>query len=187
MVDGIIDVCPQLGHVASATRVYIPPFFDEERFLNYRDTSSRYKFFLQNFGITINDSPIICMVGNFYANPLYKNHQLLLHAAALLLHERKRNFQIVLAGSGERLQECQELARTLHIAEHVHFLGATNNIPGILFHSNMHVLPSIQEAFGIVLLEAAQTLLQMLPVAPLILFAIKKQEFYLKTTMHRVW
>ncbi len=158
--DGIVEVCPRVQQTAIGSKsIHIPPFFDDERFLRFKTSRSRTAFFFEEFGIHVGTGPLICMIGNFYKNPLYKNHQLLLHALAVLVHQKKRAVQLVIAGGGdsEVKMRCQKLVHDLQLTNHVFFLGSTTKIPELLFQVDFHVLPSIQEAFGIVLLEAALT------------------------------
>ncbi len=156
--DGIVEVCPRVQQtVIGSKSIHIPPFFDDERFLRFKTSRSRTAFFFEEFGVHVGNHPLICMIGNFYKNPLYKNHQLLLHAMHELVHQKKRAVQLVIAGGGdsEVKMRCQKLVHDLQLTNHVFFLGSVTNIPELLFQVDFHVLPSIQEAFGIVLLEAA--------------------------------
>ncbi len=160
-LDGIIAVNSQIKNYLKEeikkknlpikTLKRIPPFFDEQKFISFKPTENKKEFFKKNFDIEIKDLPIISEVAWINDN---KNQLLLLKAAAELIHKKKQPVQIVLAGSGE-IQKLKLLAKKLEIAEYVFTLGFTNKIPEILFHSDLKILPSKQEAFGIALLEAA--------------------------------
>ena len=76
-------------------------------------------------------------------------------AVADLIHKRSINIQVMLAGQGQYLEKIKSLAKQLNVNKYVHFLGRTDLIPELFYHSNIKVLASKSEAFGIVLLEAA--------------------------------
>jgi glycosyltransferase involved in cell wall biosynthesis len=152
--DAIIDVCPFLENLEVQNRVYIPPFFEEQCFLEFEPRFNRKDFFLQHFNICISeDELLICMIGNFYENPLFKNHQLLIYAIEQVV-QKNNNFHVILVGDGSRRKMCEELVEKIGLSAVIHFLGTSSEIPAMLYYSDFHVLPSIQEAFGIVLLEA---------------------------------
>lgn len=65
---------------------------------------------------------------------------------------------MILVGSADREKNyqatLQELATELGIAETVHFLGHQRDIPGLMRAFDVFVLPSQQESFGLVMVEA---------------------------------
>ncbi|KKR05335.1 MAG: glycosyl transferase group 1 protein [Candidatus Peregrinibacteria bacterium GW2011_GWC2_39_14] len=107
------------------------------------------------------------------SNPNQNNPKTILTVAAL--HPRKglkylieafskindKNLQLQIVGEGPQKQELQELTRKLNLSEQVKFLGWRNDIPELMASANMFVLPSLHEAFGLVLLEA---ILAKLPI-----------------------
>lgn len=133
---------------------YIPPFFNAQPFLIFQPTESRSDFFKKYFSINLTSAPIITMTANFYQNLMHKNHPLLFQAIKILVHDKKKPVQVMLAGDGTRKKYLQKLAQQLNLTDHIHFLGFTDNIPGLLYHSNIFVLSSSQEAFGLSYLEA---------------------------------
>lgn len=75
-----------------------------------------------------------------------KAHEVLLAAAArLTLRYPQLHFDI--AGDGPRMAELRELARTLHLADRVSFLGHREDVPALLAAADAFVLPSRSEAF----------------------------------------
>jgi len=64
------------------------------------------------------------------------------------------NSKLVVIGEGPQEKELKKLIKSLEIFNNVVLLGFQKNIPGILKSSDLFVLPSIKEAFGLVLLEA---------------------------------
>lgn len=63
-------------------------------------------------------------------------------------------FQLVVAGSGPRLEALHTLAQRLGIQEHVEFLGFQENLAPFWQRIDVFVLPSLWEGFGYVLVEA---------------------------------
>lgn len=162
-LDGVLGVGPQsMDPLKKANQLkalnikhidWIAPFFNEEKFLNFKPTCNKEAFFKNNFGFTPLNVPTICMIANFY--PAFKNHTQLLYAAQELIQVRKKPIQLVFAGIGPKMQKIKKLAATLNITPYVHFLGHTTLTPELLFHSDIEVLISNKESFGIVLLEGA--------------------------------
>ncbi len=141
------------GRLQVKNIMHISPFWDEDKFLTFKPTRSKQDFFKQKFNLTFTDNdPVICSVANLY---WCKNQQLLLHAAANLLHTKNKKFHLILAGEGDDLPKLEQLARELNITSCTHFVGRTLEVPELLHHIDLHVLPSSHEGFGLVQLEAA--------------------------------
>lgn len=134
---------------------FITHFFEEQPFLNFKTNNTKNEFFENEFGIKLKNFPIICMVANMYKNTQHKNHRLLLQAVHKLIHEKNKYLQVVLAGNGPEEEELKQLARDLKISDYVYFLGFTNKIPEVLYHSDIKAVISNKETFGLVFLEAA--------------------------------
>jgi glycosyltransferase involved in cell wall biosynthesis len=158
--DAVFSVNPQIiAHLqqekggAKYVELMNPPF-DEGRLLNFKTQRDRKTFFMDVFGIAIKDCPLICMVANLYP---CKNHSLLLRAASLLINREHVPVQIALVGADSTGEKAMllELVRNLKLQDYVYFLGYTKEVPELLFHADLAVLPSKFEAFGIVVLEAA--------------------------------
>ena len=64
------------------------------------------------------------------------------------------NIRLVFLGDGELRGELSGQVKTLGLGKHVLFLGMRNDVPEIISCSDLFVLPSINEGFGVVLLEA---------------------------------
>jgi len=82
-----------------------------------------------------------------------KGLKYLLQAMPKIL-EQKNNTRLAIIGVGPQKKELQKLAQKLKIQDRVNFLGQCENIPKMLKSSDLFVLPSVKEAFGLVLLEA---------------------------------
>lgn len=85
----------------------------------------------------------------------YKGVDVLLHAVKPLLEEDP-SLSLVLAGDGLLRHELESLAISLNIRERIHFLGVQTaiEIAHLLHGCEVLVLPSREESFGIVLIEA---------------------------------
>jgi glycosyltransferase involved in cell wall biosynthesis len=85
----------------------------------------------------------------------YKGVDVLLHAAKPLL-EADASLSLVLAGDGTERKNLENLAVSLGVRERIHFLGVQSpqQIAGLLHGCEALVLPSREESFGIVLIEA---------------------------------
>ncbi|MBN3136691.1 glycosyltransferase [Pectobacterium punjabense] len=98
----------------------------------------------------LNDSePLIMAIGRLEEAKNYPN---LLKAFAALNLEVKPILAII--GDGTLKEELQKLALQLGIADRVHWLGIQSNIPQWLSASDVFVLSSSWEGFGLVVAEA---------------------------------
>lgn len=68
--------------------------------------------------------------------------------------EQKNSTKLVVIGEGPEKKDLEKLAEKLKINGNVKFLGHQESIPRMLKSSDLFVLPSLKEAFGLVLLEA---------------------------------
>jgi sugar transferase (PEP-CTERM/EpsH1 system associated) len=79
---------------------------------------------------------------------------------ANLLHALQRaadvatDIRLEVAGDGPCRDELQTLAADLKLQEHVHFLGAVNDVPSLLARARLFVLPSQTEGVSLTILEA---------------------------------
>ncbi|HEX5603480.1 MAG TPA: glycosyltransferase family 4 protein, partial [Pyrinomonadaceae bacterium] len=87
-----------------------------------------------------------------YLRPI-KNPQTIVEACGLLA-ERNVPFRLLVAGDGEMLTELQELSRRLNIADRILWLGLVPNPASLLQASDLFLLTTVGEAFGLVLAEA---------------------------------
>lgn len=85
-------------------------------------------------------------------SPEKAQHLLLLLGAAL--QPLGVPFQLVLAGTGPRLEALQALAQRLGVQQHVEFMGFQENLAPFWQRIDLFVLPSLWEGFGYVLVEA---------------------------------
>ncbi len=93
---------------------------------------------------------IICHISNF--RPL-KRIDVLLRAFKIVV-DNGLNARLVLVGDGPERQNMELLARDLNLEDKALFLGVQEDIRDILCISDLFVLTSESESFGLVLLEA---------------------------------
>ncbi len=62
--------------------------------------------------------------------------------------------RLLMVGDGPDLGEAVQRARALGVADHVHFLGEQDQVTSLLSISDVFLLPSAQESFGLAALEA---------------------------------
>ncbi|MBU6391594.1 MAG: glycosyltransferase family 4 protein [Planctomycetota bacterium] len=82
-----------------------------------------------------------------------KGHTYLITAFARVVKEIP-NVRLVFLGDGELKEALFVQTKTLGLENHVLFLGMRTDVPEIISASDLFVLPSINEGFGVVLLEA---------------------------------
>jgi glycosyltransferase involved in cell wall biosynthesis len=135
----------------------LPMFFNQEKFLTYKSNEDCSTFFQKNFNIAIpKGSTLLCTVANLYANTNHKNYPLLFKAIAKINQISSNKIFVVLVGKGPAENFLKAMVKDLGLFDQIFFVGFTSQlIPGILYHSDIFVLPSKEEAFGIVYLEAA--------------------------------
>jgi len=64
------------------------------------------------------------------------------------------NIKLVITGDGPEREKLEKLRKKLKLEKHITFLGKQKEIPKILRSSDLFVLPSLREAFGLVNAEA---------------------------------
>jgi glycosyltransferase involved in cell wall biosynthesis len=86
---------------------------------------------------------------------LQKGPEYFIRAAKKVL-EYEPNTKFVIAGTGEQVEKCVQLAKELDISENILFHGFYNREEANLFFTmaDVFVMPSVLEPFGIVPLEA---------------------------------
>jgi len=86
-------------------------------------------------------------------NARYKNHELLLKAAARIAVRIPR-VRFVLIGDGPLRPELEQKARDFEIADRVDFLGERQDIPSLLAQMDVSIVPSASESLSNVILES---------------------------------
>ena len=161
--DGIVLIDSRMGkeleaifkknHLKMPIAESIVPFFDAEKFLSFVPSRTKKDFFAQEFAINLTDDyPSITMIANMIEN---KNQLLLFKALDILYNQRDKKFHTYLAGHGPDLEKNKNIINSMNLNDYVHFLGQTLKTPELLHYSDVHVLTSKLESFGIVHAEAA--------------------------------
>lgn len=83
-----------------------------------------------------------------------KGYEHLFEAIRLLKDRTSRPFVLLIAGRGPFLERYQHLVSALGIGDRVRFLGFRDDLPDLMTGSDLFVLPSVAESFGLVLAEA---------------------------------
>jgi len=94
---------------------------------------------------------IIGAVGHM--NGPEKGFEYLIRAFAQV-YQIEKNVELAIAGDGPLRSKLYNLSNELSIASRIHFLGFRTDMPELYQTFDLFVLPSIYEAFGLVLVEA---------------------------------
>lgn len=68
--------------------------------------------------------------------------------------QREIPARLLMVGDGPEKMRALQLTRELQLEDHIHFLGRQENIVPLLSQSHILLLPSVNESFGLVALEA---------------------------------
>ncbi len=96
------------------------------------------------------ETPIVTCIAELHKR---KGIIYLLEAAKHFAMEEKK-IKFVIVGTGEEKEGYMRFIKAEHLEDYVILLGRRHDIPQILSSSDLFVLPSLNEAFGLVLLEA---------------------------------
>jgi len=98
---------------------------------------------------TQEDERLLCHISNF--RPVKRVEDVIRVMAALV---KKRPAKLLMVGDGPDRSATERLARELGVEEHVYFLGKLKNPLEALAISDLFLLPSESESFGLAALEA---------------------------------
>lgn len=101
----------------------------------------------------VTDQKLVLAVGRLNPQKDYPN----LFNAIHLLKEKRQDFKFFIAGDGPLKEELMLLVQKLGISKFVEFLGIRRDIPALMSASDIFVLPSAWEGFGLVVAEAMAT------------------------------
>jgi len=123
----------------------IPNFIDIEKFKRQNDENSQC--FRKNFAP--NNEKILVHTSNF--RPLKRVQDVIRIFAEI---KTKIPSRLILVGDGPERSDCENLCRTLGIFELVKFMGKQDAIVELLSISDIFLMPSQSESFGLSALEA---------------------------------
>ncbi len=124
----------------------IPNGIDTDRFTFDAEARTQWR---QKLNIS-EDAPVAGIVAALRPE---KNHDLFLRAAKLTL-QKNSEAQFVIAGDGPERTRLETVARTLNLESNVHFIGSTQDIPGVLSMMDIFSLTSHNEASPVSIMEA---------------------------------
>lgn len=97
---------------------------------------------------TIHHIPVVGVTSRLHPN---KGHEFLLRALAQLPNDL---YHGLIVGEGPERQGLEKLAQTLGIQDRVQFLGKVDDVPHALAQMDLVALPTLQEGFGLSVVEA---------------------------------
>lgn len=97
------------------------------------------------------DSHLLLIVARLHPE---KGHSYLFQALPEIARRTKRPVRLLVAGKGPSEADYLEEVRALGCQEMVSFLGFRNDSPDLIASADLLILPSVAEAFGLVLTEA---------------------------------
>ena len=104
----------------------------------------------QELGLPL-DTPVVGHVANFLPA---KNHSFVLGVTAEVLKSRP-NIHFLLVGDGPLRHQIQERAAAMGLSSRMHFVGTRTDVPRLMRGAmDLYLFPSINEGFGLTLLEA---------------------------------
>ena len=101
--------------------------------------------------IAQNEFPTVCFIGKL--TPL-KNVHLLIESIAKVSQTHPVSLLIIGDGEEEYLKKLHKIAELMKVGESIYFLGHQENVVPFIMQSHLLVLPSENESFGLVILEA---------------------------------
>ena len=90
---------------------------------------------------------LLCMIGSFTKQ---KNHEFMID----VLEKLPERYKLILLGEGKLEKEVREYVHKKNIEERVMFMGFRKDVAEIIKTSDMVVIPSIWEGFGLIAVEA---------------------------------
>jgi len=123
----------------------IPNFVDIDKFK--REDDDKTKCFKKN--IAPNDEKVFIHISNFRALKRVQDVIKIFYEV-----RKKLKAKLLLVGDGPDRSDCEQLVRELEISEHVRFMGKQDALVELLSVSDIFMIPSQSESFGLSALEA---------------------------------
>lgn len=127
--------------------VIVPNGIDVHEWQSSLENFDRMEFRRSEFQLKGNEKIIMCV-----AELHERKGQKYLIDACVALRETETNFKLIFVGEGPAESSYRRQAQTL--GDGAIFLGRRKDIPQLMAAADVFVLPSVREAFGLVLLEA---------------------------------
>jgi len=117
--------------------------------LNNWQTFNRWEL-RQKLGLE-RETFVILAVGRLVA---WKGHSFLINALNSPPLKAEKNIKLLIAGDGPLKKQLIQLVAEQGLSAKITFLGYVTNVPELMAAADLFVLPSVNEPFGLVLLEA---------------------------------
>ena len=140
-----VDTLVKKGAVRSGRMISVVNGIDTKYF--YFDKDIRKK---KRTELNIANQKMILAVGRLNPQKDYRN----LLNSVYLLKKQRQDFKLFIAGDGALREELMLLVQKLEITEFIEFLGIRRDIPSLMSASDIFVLSSSWEGFGLVVAEA---------------------------------
>ena len=145
LYDRLICISPQVNlslsdYLSRKDIITIENGIDLKKFEDVKDYPLKEELNIKN------DDIIIIQVANFRKS---KDQQAVIRAMSLL----PVNFNLVLVGEGENYSDCVRLSMESGVSDRVHFLGRRTNVSQLIKASDIVVLSSKWEGFGLSAVE----------------------------------
>jgi glycosyltransferase involved in cell wall biosynthesis len=144
----LIKLFPELKNRISTIHNGIDVTWFESQLLSFNDI--KRKEYRKNELSVDNNSKIILTVAELHERKVLNY----LIKAFPLIKKEIQNSKIVIAGIGPKKEELEKLAEKENVKNNIMFLGFRKDIHYLMKAADIFILPSIKEAFGLVLLEA---------------------------------
>lgn len=129
--------------------IELPPGVNKNRVPNEHSITIRQQY-RQQFQIK-NHEFVLLSIGSSFRT---KGVDRVLQAIANLPSELRTSCQYIVAGQEKHLRKYKKLAQTLHLEQQVHFLGARDDVPELLWMADFLVHAARAENAGLVITEA---------------------------------
>lgn len=136
------DTAPQVRLVQNG--------IDTDYWEKFSHLENRNEFRSRHFGVMQNEKVILCV-----AELHERKGQKFLIEAVKMLEKDFPKIKLVFVGDGYERKSYEKLSRPLH--EKVLFMGRQKEVGKLMAAADIFVLPSVREAFGLVILEAAMS------------------------------
>lgn len=158
-IDGIICLNKTCFNSFSFKKLkrLIHPFFSMDSILKYQVPNEDYDSFFKKMRINRKNKTMLTMIANFYIGQKsneHKCHDFLLEAIKILVEKYNDNFFCMLAGTGPGESVIKKMILKQNLGNYVRCIGYVDDIPQLLSHTDIHLLSSKKEPFGIVHAEA---------------------------------
>jgi glycosyltransferase involved in cell wall biosynthesis len=147
---------PELKNYTTTIHNGIDATWFESQLLNFSEKKMQ-EFREEEFDAD-DDTKVILTVAELHER---KGLEYLIKAMPAIL-EKIPNTKLIIVGEGPQRQDIEKLIEKEGLAKNIKLLGHRKSIPKIMASANLFVLPSVKEAFGLVILEAMAAWLPVL-------------------------